>query len=78
MALDYCHSQGILHLDVKPANIMVNSHKWIKLGDFGNSISIDQLDSFQVIKIWEITVCLVMINLNSVPPKGGHCVILCP
>ncbi len=49
MALDYCHSNDVLHLDVKPANIMVNSQKWIKLGDFGNSVSMQQLDSFQVV-----------------------------
>lgn len=48
-ALDYCHINGVLHLDVKPANIMVNSQQWIKLGDFGNSISVHQLDCFQVI-----------------------------
>nr|CAH0108231.1 unnamed protein product [Daphnia galeata] len=47
MALEYCHANGVLHLDVKPANIMVNSEKWIKLGDFGNSASIHQLDLFQ-------------------------------
>ena len=47
-ALDYCHLNGVLHLDVKPANIMVNSQKWIKLGDFGNSVSVQHLDSFQV------------------------------
>ena len=60
MALEYCHVNGVLHLDVKPANIMVNSEKWIKLGDFGNSASIHQLDLFQVslsfyvLKMWLI------------------------
>jgi len=48
MALEYCHTNGVLHLDVKPANIMVKSEKWIKLGDFGNSANIHQLDLFQV------------------------------
>ena len=47
-ALDCCHSNGILHLDVKPANIMVNiidNQGWIKLGDFGNSVTLNQLES---------------------------------
>jgi len=35
-ALDYCHSRGIMHRDVKPQNIIVNPHKKIlKLIDWG-------------------------------------------
>ena len=34
-ALDYAHSHGVIHRDVKPANIMVLSAGQVKLTDFG-------------------------------------------
>lgn len=34
-ALAYAHKNGVLHLDVKPANILINHEGHIKLADFG-------------------------------------------
>ena len=34
-ALEHAHKQGVLHLDIKPANIMIERNGTVKLADFG-------------------------------------------
>src|SRR5262245_17420669 len=34
-ALDYAHAEGIIHHDIKPANLMLGSSDRLKLADFG-------------------------------------------
>lgn len=36
-ALEFAHENGVLHLDIKPANIMIDRTGTVKLGDFGMS-----------------------------------------
>ncbi|KAL2246270.1 UNVERIFIED_CONTAM: putative serine/threonine-protein kinase, partial [Sesamum indicum] len=33
--LDYCHSHGVLHRDIKGSNLLIDNHGILKIADFG-------------------------------------------
>ena len=36
----HIHSCGVVHLDIKPANLLISAHGVIKIGDFGMAASV--------------------------------------
>ncbi|KAL3507319.1 hypothetical protein ACH5RR_032701 [Cinchona calisaya] len=42
--LDYLHARKIVHCDIKPANLLIDKHMNVKIGDFGVSSKITGLE----------------------------------
>lgn len=47
-ALEFIHANNIVHMDVKPANIIVTNNSICKLTDFGCSIRINKSKVFNL------------------------------
>ena len=42
--LEYIHNQGVVHLDIKPTNLVMNDESSCKIADFGCSLKVDELN----------------------------------
>ncbi|MEI6969984.1 MAG: serine/threonine-protein kinase [bacterium] len=44
-ALDYAHSRGVIHMDLKPENLMLTTESTLKIVDFGTAHRIDTIQA---------------------------------
>lgn len=50
--LAYCHALKILHLDLKPSNLLINGKGEIKIADFGLARIFDGEETFSKVSLW--------------------------
>jgi serine/threonine protein kinase len=53
LAIEYIHSQGIIHCDLKPDNLLINVDGCIKLTDFGLSQCNNEKLAYKYKRFWE-------------------------
>lgn len=37
LGVGYCHSQGVIHRDLRPSNLLINNKAVLKIADFGSA-----------------------------------------
>jgi len=64
-AMQYTHDQGLIHRDVKPENMLLNSHDQVLLSDFGLVVLAPHLLSSQATEPMEQSLALSLTHFGS-------------
>lgn len=54
LGVDYCHSVGVLHRDLKPQNLLIDQNGKIKIADFGlaKQVHTPKFNTHEVVTLW--------------------------
>ena len=78
--LKYLHDQGVLHRDIKGANILTTKHGLVKLADFGVAMKLSDKQAFDVdvvgvlncVRRFHVGIRVVSSCLESACSSGLH------
>lgn len=63
----YLHDQGVIHRDIKGANILTTKEGFVKLADFGVATRTSSLSDFTVVgsPYWSIYIYIIKYCINN-------------
>ncbi|OIV92442.1 hypothetical protein TanjilG_25172 [Lupinus angustifolius] len=71
-AIDYLHTEGKIHRDIKAANILLNENGDVKVADFGVSAQLSRTISRRKADIWSLGITVIEMAKGEPPLADLH------